>query len=61
MLRNLPFTLGVVGVRHVIRRRQLPLGLLVQHERQVFGVVVAVRGQHIEDHSAKAFFARRIG
>ena len=52
---HLVLTTWTLAVSQVKTRRQLPLALRVHAESQIFGVVIPVVKQHIEDSALKRF------
>jgi hypothetical protein len=51
-----PSVFGLIGMIDIVSWSQLSFPDLLQSESDVFGLVIAVLGQHIEDHPSKQLF-----
>ena len=48
-----PTAVGIVGIAHIISRREMPLPVFSHQERDVLGVIVLIASHDIEHYSTE--------
>ena len=61
LMRGGPSTIGIIGIAHIVSRREMLLSVVSHQERDILGVVVLIANHDIEDHPTKHLLGFRVG